>query len=139
MAKYLNLKKLRQSLGLSQTQLSSEIGLAQGYISELEKGKKQISEEFISKLRNHYGVEIVDQWIEDSPIVQQTIEGDGTGFTGTGNVTIQGEDKIPMEAFNKMLDEIAEQRKVVSKSQEQIDKLLKLLESNRFPPKNDME
>ena len=45
MAKYLNLKMLRQSLGLSQVQLSTEIGLAQGYISELEKGmwKFQVS------------------------------------------------------------------------------------------------
>ncbi len=33
-----------------------------------------------------------------------------------------------MEAFNKMLDELAEQRKIVTKSQEQIDRLLGLLE-----------
>lgn len=128
MAKYLNLRLLRQSLGLSQVQLSSEIGLAQGYISELEKGKKQITDEVISKLINRYGEEVVEQWMQDTPVVQQTVEGEINNFSGTGDVTVQNGNSIPMEAFNKMLAEIAEQRKIVSKSQEQIDRLLNLLE-----------
>lgn len=128
MAKYLNLKMLRQSLGLSQVQLSTEIGLAQGYISELEKGKKAVTDEVMNKLRERFGVEIVEQWLQDIPAVQQTIEGNGTGFTGTGDVTVQSGNCIPMEAFNKMLAEIAEQRKLMAKSQEQIDRLLNLLE-----------
>ncbi len=128
MAKYLNLRLFRQSLGLSQVQFSSEIGLAQGYISELEKGKKQITDEVISKLRNRYGEEIVNQWMQDTPIVQQTVEGEINNFSGTGDVTVHSTNSIPVEAFNKMLAEIAEQRKIVSKSQEQIDRLLNLLE-----------
>lgn len=128
MAKYLNLRLLRQSLGLSQVQLSSEIGLAQGYISELEKGKKQITDEVISKLINRYGEEVVEQWMQDTPVVQQTVEGEINNFSGTGDVTVQSGDSIPVEAFNKMMAEIAEQRKIVSKSQEQIDRLLNLLE-----------
>lgn len=128
MAKYLNLKMLRQTLGLSQVQLSTEIGLAQGYISELEKGKKPTTEEVISKVRERYGIEIVEQCIQEAPQFQQYVEGDGT--TGTGDVTVQkcGE-SVPMEAFNKMMDEIAEQRKLVAKSQEQIDRLLNMLEN----------
>lgn len=74
MAKYLNLRLLRQSLGLSQVQLSSEIGLTQGYISELEKGKKQITDEVISKLINRYGEEVVEQWMQETPVVLQTAE-----------------------------------------------------------------
>lgn len=128
MAKYLNLRLLRQSLGLSQVQLSSEIGLAQGYISELEKGKKQITDEVISKLINRYGEEVVEQWMQDMPVVQQTVEEEINNFSGTGDVTVQSGDSIPVEAFNKMMAEIAEQRKIVSKSQEQIDRLLNLLE-----------
>lgn len=128
MAKYLNLKLLRQSLGLSQVQLSTEIGLAQGYISELEKGKKQITDEVIAKLRERYGVETVEQWEQDVPPVQQTVEGEINNFSGTGDVTVQNGNSVPIEAFNKMLDEIAAQRKIVSKSQEQIDRLLNLLE-----------
>lgn len=128
MAKYLNLKLLRQSLGLSQVQLSAEIGLAQGYISELEKGKKQITDEVIAKLRERYGVETVEQWEQDVPPVQQTVEGEINNFSGTGDVTVQNGNSVPIEAFNKMLDEIAAQRKIVSKSQEQIDRLLNLLE-----------
>lgn len=38
-------------------------------------------------------------------------------------------ESVPMEAFNKMMDEIAEQRKLVAKSQEQIDRLLNMLEN----------
>lgn len=128
MAKYLNLRLLRQSLGLSQVQLSTEIGLAQGYISELEKGKKQITDEVISKLINRYGEEVVEQWMQETPVVQQTIEGEINNFSGTGDVTVQSGDSIPVAAFNKMMAEIAEQRKIVSKSQEQIDRLLNLLE-----------
>lgn len=129
MAKYLNLKLLRQSLGLSQVQLSTEIGLAQGYISELEKGKKQITDEVIAKLRERYGIETVEQWEQDVPPVQQTVEGEINNFSGTGDVTVQNGNSVPIEAFNKMLDEIAAQRKIVSKSQEQIDRLLNLLEN----------
>lgn len=129
MAKYLNLKLLRQTLGLSQVQLSAEIGLAQGYISELEKGKKPTTDEVVSKIRERYGVEIVEQCFQEAPQFQQFVDGDGT--TGTGDVHLDksGKDCVPLEAFNKMLDEIAEQRKIVSKSQEQIDRLLNLLEN----------
>lgn len=129
MAKYLNLKQLRQSLGLSQVQLSNEVGLAQGYISELEKGKKQVTDEVVTKLRSRYGEDVVEQWMQEIPAVQQTVEGENNNFSGTGDVTVQNVDSIPLEAFNKMLAEIAEQRKIVSKSQEQIDRLLNLLES----------
>lgn len=128
MAKYLNLKLLRQSLGLSQVQLSTEIGLAQGYISELEKGKKQITDEVILKLYDQYGHDLVDEWMQEPPVVQQTVEGEINNFSGTGDVSVQSGNSIPMEAFNKMLAELAEQRKIVSKSQEQIDRLLNLLE-----------
>lgn len=130
MAKYLNLKLLRQTLGISQVQLSSEIGLAQGYISELEKGKKTVTDEVVNKVRERYGVEIVEQCIQEAPQFQQYVEGDGT--TGTGDVHVNKSCKgesVSMEAFNKMMEEIAEQRKLVSKSQEQIDRLLNMLES----------
>lgn len=128
MAKYLNLRMLRQSLGLSQVQLSSEIGLAQGYISELENGKKQITDEVLSKLTGRFGKSIVEEWMQEAPAVLQTVEGEINNFTGTGEVNVQNGNSIPVEAFNKMMDEIAEQRKLISKSQEQIDKLLNLLE-----------
>lgn len=111
MAKYLNLKQLRQSLGLSQVQLSNEVGLAQGYISELEKGKKQVTDEVVTKLRSRYGEDIVEQWMQEIPAVQQTVEGENNNFSGTGDVTVQNVDSIPLEAFNKMLAEIAEQEK----------------------------
>lgn len=67
MAKYLNLRLLRRTLGISQVQLSSEIGLAQGYISELEKGKKTVTDEVVNKVRERYGVEIVEQCIQEAP------------------------------------------------------------------------
>lgn len=128
MAKYLNLRLLRQSLGISQVQLSSEIGLAQGYISELEKGKKQITDEVIAKLCDRYGEQVVEKWMQDVPVVQQSVEGEVNNFSGTGDVTVQNCNSIPLEAFNKMMEELAEHRKIVAKSQEQIDRLLKLLE-----------
>lgn len=128
MAKYLNLRLLRQSLGISQVQLSSEIGLAQGYISELEKGKKQITDEVIAKLCVRYGEQVVDKWMQDAPVVQQPFDGEVNKFSGSVDVSTQNCNSIPLEAFNKMMDELAEHRKIIVKSQEQIDRLLKLLE-----------
>lgn len=66
MPKYLNLRLLRQTLGLSQVQLSTEIGVAQGYISELEKGKKQITEEVISQLSSRCGEDVVEPWMQET-------------------------------------------------------------------------
>lgn len=128
MAKYLNLNQLRSAHGLKQTDLSAMINTTQGYISELEKGKKPITEEIMSKLRSSFGDEELEKYMEEAPTVQQTVEGEVNNFSGTGNVTVQEGSSIPLEAFNKILAEIAEQRKLVSKSQEQIDRLLSLLE-----------
>lgn len=66
--------------------------------------------------------------MQEPPVVQQTVEREINNFSGTGDVSVQSGNSIPMEAFNKMLDELAEQRKIVTKSQEQIDRLLGLLE-----------
>ena len=126
MAKYLNLKVFHQYLGLSQVQLSGEIGLTQGYISELKKGKKQITKDVLSKLYDRYGIDVVDEWMQESPVVQQPIDGEANNDSGIDDVTVCSEGSIPMEAFNRMLAEIAEQRKIVAKSQEQLTGLQSL-------------
>ena len=53
----------------------------------------------------------------------QNVE-DSKNFTQTGNVTVNNSDA----ALLKAIDEISEQRKMVQKAQEQIDRLLCLLE-----------
>jgi hypothetical protein len=53
----------------------------------------------------------------------QNVE-DSKNFTQTGNVTVNNSDA----ALLKAIDEISEQRKMVQKAQEQIDRLITLLE-----------
>lgn len=56
----------------------------------------------------------------------QNVE-DSKNFTQTGNVTVNNSDA----ALLKAIDEISEQRKMVQKAQEQIDRLLTILEKTR--------
>jgi DNA-binding helix-hairpin-helix protein with protein kinase domain len=52
---------------------------------------------------------------------------EGQNFTQTGNVTVNNSDA----ALLKAIDEISEQRKMVQKAQEQIDRLIALLEHQK--------
>ena len=44
------LKELREALGLTQTQLGERAGIAQEFVSEIEKGRKKPSIEVLEKL-----------------------------------------------------------------------------------------
>jgi len=57
--------------------------------------------------------------------VKQDVKGSGNKFSGTGNVS----DGVPAALLKQALDEISEQRRLVSKSQEQIDRFLTIIET----------
>lgn len=57
----LRLKKLRKSLGLTQGNFGNKIGVVQGFISDIEKGKKQPSDVVINAICASIGVK--EDWL----------------------------------------------------------------------------
>lgn len=53
---YLNLRELRKSLGKTQNEFATDLGLSQAYISLLEDSDKPISEELLKKINDKYNL-----------------------------------------------------------------------------------
>lgn len=56
----LKLRQVRESKGWSINKLAGKSGVAQGYISELEEGKKNPSAQTLCKLANALGCSVSD-------------------------------------------------------------------------------
>ena len=121
----INAKVLSERLGYERPQI----------IYDIQKGKtKRISEDLACKITSVFP-EISKSWLladEGDMLragISQNAKGDNnTQIAGNGN-------NVNMSTIDKALDEIAEQRKLVekshelfSKSQEQIDRLLSIIE-----------
>ena len=134
MAKNENLKKVIDGIKFryqlrTQQQISEALGYtSKTYVSDLLGGKSPISEEFSERLKERFGV---------NPKFLLANEG-GIWIDGTGNITqigdhntqVTGNDNtitVP-STLDKAIEEISEQRKLVAKSQEQIDRLLAIIE-----------
>lgn len=64
-----DLKKFRNAFGLNQDDLKPILGVTQGFISRVERGKESFPLAYLDKLRNKYG-DVVDEYItnETEPI-----------------------------------------------------------------------
>jgi len=49
---------IRKALGLSQAEFAERLGISQEMVSQIEKGKKNISFDLVEKLRNVFGARI---------------------------------------------------------------------------------
>jgi transcriptional regulator with XRE-family HTH domain len=67
------LKNIREQLGLSQKQLAKKMGVAEGFINEVEQGRKIANEGFISKLSKVTGKDIndINMSIEEEASIEQ--------------------------------------------------------------------
>ena len=54
-AKFLDIKQLRADLGITQLELSKKLNTPQGYLSQVENGKRKPSKELIEKLKSLLG------------------------------------------------------------------------------------
>ena len=54
-AKFLDVKQLRIDLGITQLELSKKLNTPQGYLSQVENGKRKPSKELIEKLKSLLG------------------------------------------------------------------------------------
>lgn len=113
----------------TQKQICDALGYSSAtYLSDLLSGKYPVTEEFSDKLKERFGV---------NPNFLLLDEG-GIWIDGTGNITQIGDNNTQVTGndntitvpttLDKALEEISEQRKLVAKSQEQIDRLLSIIE-----------
>lgn len=116
------LKEFRTDKKLKQSDLQNILGCAQSMISRIENGREAMPANFIRILNETFGKDVVSKYID--PDVSVTASDNGsTAISGNGNHHINANATLEMA-----INEIAEQRKLVSKAQEQIDRLITLLE-----------
>ncbi len=113
----------------TQKQICDALGYSSAtYLSDLLSGKFPVTEEFSDRMRERFGI---------NP--KFLLEGEGgIWIDGTGNITQIGDNNTQVTGndntinlpttLDKALEEISEQRKLVAKSQEQIDRLLTIIE-----------
>lgn len=68
-AKFLDVKQLRIDLGITQLELSKKLNTPQGYLSQVENGKRKPSKELIEKLKSLLGKrkKIDKYWVDKQP------------------------------------------------------------------------
>lgn len=71
--KFLDVKQLRTDLGITQLELSKKLNTPQGYLSQVENGKRKPSKELIEKLKSLLGKrkKIDKYWVAKQP--QKTV------------------------------------------------------------------
>lgn len=116
------LKDFRTDNRLKQSDLRNILGCTQPTISQIENGRMPMPANFIRILNETFGEDAIAKYIEpDTTIV--TSNNGSTSIAGNGNHHINANATLEMA-----INEIAEQRKLVAKAQEQIDRLIALLE-----------
>lgn len=113
----LNVREIREKLALSQERFAKLLGVTTRTVQNWESGGviPQSKQEILREIRVHPQIE------------QRNVNGNNTTTNNTTNNYSDCEESSS-HLLGKALDEIAEQRKLVAKSQEQIDKLLAIID-----------
>ena len=116
------LKEFRTDNKLKQSDLRNILGCTQPTISQIENGRMPMPTNFIRILNEKFGKDIIEKYIEPNTTMALSDNG-STPIAGNGNHHINANATLEMA-----IKEISEQRKLVAKAQEQIDRLITLLE-----------
>ncbi|MDE6235359.1 MAG: helix-turn-helix transcriptional regulator [Muribaculaceae bacterium] len=133
MPRYINLRALRTSQNIKQAELAEILGVAAPYLSEIERGKRPVSDKVYQVMVEKFGADVCEEYLLPDPI--NIIVGDISG----GNPQFSGRDSVSVssESLSKLMDAISGQTELLRisqqqtvKAQEQIDRLISLLEKN---------
>lgn len=122
-----------QELADNEKELAERLGYTKSSFSQLVNGKVPLSDKFVGKLCS-LDENINSVWVmngEGTMFLKDCLNsktGDGSNIVGDNN---NWSNVNTGEALSKALEEIGEQRKLTAKAQEQIDRLLLLLESQK--------
>lgn len=111
--------------GLNDNQVTIQCGLGVGVIGGAKRGKSDLGQKTIEKILEKYQ-DLNRVWLltgEGSMLIGD-ISGDSNAIGHGASVSNSNDSKI----VEKLLDEISEQRKLVSESQRQVDRLLSIVE-----------
>lgn len=101
------------------TEFAAALGISSQVFTDIKKGKHGISKKLAASIHA----------LDNRISVAWLMTGDGdTMVVGDGNVTGNNNQVNTDTALVRAIDEIGEQRKLVAKSQEQIDRLLQIIE-----------
>lgn len=73
-----NIKRLRQEAGLTQEELAAKSGLSQGYINQLESGKRRYTQKSLEFIADAISAPVIEffgkERQEDAPVVAEKAE-----------------------------------------------------------------
>lgn len=64
---YVNIKKMRRQLGITQEEFAKKLGYGQTTISFLEKGLRSLRQDTYNDLCKAYGTDFVERFVEPDP------------------------------------------------------------------------
>lgn len=120
--------ELIESKGVTPYEISAKTGISEAVLSRLLNGKtKKPNQNNIKILAKYFNIS--EDWLRTGVGIKGVFE-TGTIF-GNNNTSVAGNGNRVNADMNicKLINEVAEQRKMAVKSQEQIDRLLTLLEN----------
>jgi len=77
-----NLRRIRRGMGLTQEEVALRSGLTQGYINQLENGKRMFTQKSLERIARGLNVSLVDFFREEPQGVEEETVGYGTGEEG---------------------------------------------------------
>lgn len=123
-----DLKRFRREKKISQQDFASAMECGQSFISQIENGKDRMPNTWIDKIANIYNVTNIEEYIIPDNILENQVYygGDQSNINGDNingnNVTVNKSNT------DKLLDLLASKESALIKAQEQIDKLLVIIE-----------
>lgn len=100
------------------------MGVSPAYINSIFTGKRNLGKNNAEKLQEKFGLSASWLLTGEGSMLIGDISGDSNAIGHGASVSNSNDSKI----VEKLLDEISEQRKLVSESQRQVDRLLSIVE-----------
>lgn len=119
-----DLRSYFKERGISQKEIAEAMGVSPAYINSIFTGKRNLGKNNAEKLQEKFGLSASWLLTGEGSMLIGDISGDSNAIGHGASVSNSNDSKI----VEKLLDEISEQRKLVSESQRQVDRLLSIVE-----------
>lgn len=128
MAQKFDLKRLRLSKGLRQSEMAAILGIPQSSISAMESGKTQVSQVYINKLVEKLAISNIEEFYYDVDesvnIHNEGYIGDNNGYNNYKNVTAStSADAVMITKISVMERDLGELKEMLRKKDNRCDEL----------------